>query len=66
MPIDTFAALNAMLRAEAARAEVTEPRRASGGAGRDTEPVAGRDTEPVAASEDGVTEAERNESGTTQ
>nr|WSZ99416.1 hypothetical protein OH820_30505 [Streptomyces sp. NBC_00857] len=58
MPIDTFAALNAMLRAEAARAEVTEPRRASGGAGRDTE--------PVAASEDGVTEAERNESGTTQ
>ncbi|MFJ1748122.1 hypothetical protein ACIOJD_18020 [Streptomyces sp. NPDC088116] len=58
MPIDTFAALNAMLRAEAARAEVTEPRRASA--------VVGRDTEPVAAAEDGTTEAERNESGTTQ
>ncbi|MFD5033309.1 hypothetical protein ACFWM0_23295 [Streptomyces sp. NPDC058405] len=59
MPIDPFAALNAMLRAEVARADVSEARRrASRGSDRDAE--------PVAASDGAAADGERTESGSPQ
>ncbi|WP_030741755.1 hypothetical protein [Streptomyces sp. NRRL F-5135] len=59
MPIDTFAALNAMLRAEVARADLAETRRRSSA-------VANRDVEAVVGVEGPTAETEPNRGGTTQ
>ncbi|WP_327233575.1 hypothetical protein OG349_05935 [Streptomyces sp. NBC_01317] len=54
MPIDPFAALNALLRAEAARADEPEIRR---------RPPTG-ETDPAAAGDHAAVDGQRNESGT--
>ncbi|MFF5563717.1 hypothetical protein ACFY7Z_16695 [Streptomyces sp. NPDC012623] len=62
MPVDLFAALSAMIRAEAARADESAPRpraAVAGGAGRDAEPVAASAAAPAAPS--GTAEPERRE-----
>lgn len=70
MPIDPFAALNAMIRAEAARSDASNLRRRapSPGGGSDD---SGWDSEPAAAADRRSTDrrskdAERGERGTVQ